>query len=189
MTTEGPILIALGANLPSRFGGPRETLLAALDTLKGEGVAVAGCSAFYRTPPWPPSDQPWYVNAVARVETDLGPVDLLARLHRVEEAFGRVRSVPNAPRPLDLDLVAHGATVMTGNVMVPHPRLSERAFVLLPLRDVAPDWSDPRDGRALRDLIAALPPQDVAACDRLDEPPEDEAKAHNSLRSARSPHI
>lgn len=171
MTSAAPILIALGANLPSRFGGPAETLEAALAEVAARGVRVAALSRFYRTPPWPPSDQPWYVNAVARVETDLSAPALLALLHAVEEAFGRVRSVPNAPRPLDLDLIAHGALVCDGNVVVPHPRLQDRPFVLLPLRDVAPDWADPRDGRPLDRLIAGLPAADIAACEPLPERP------------------
>ncbi|GAA0570147.1 2-amino-4-hydroxy-6-hydroxymethyldihydropteridine diphosphokinase [Caenispirillum bisanense] len=169
MTSAAPILIALGANLPSRFGGPAETLEAALAEVAARGVRVAALSRFYRTPPWPPSDQPWYVNAVARVETDLSAPALLALLHAVEEAFGRVRSVPNAPRPLDLDLIAHGTLVCDGNVVVPHPRLQDRAFVLLPLRDVAPDWADPRDGHPLDRLIAGLPAADIAACEPLPE--------------------
>ena len=81
MTSAAPILIALGANLPSRFGGPEATLMAALAEVGRRGVTVAARSAFYRTPPWPPSDQPWYVNAVARVETDLSAPALLALLH------------------------------------------------------------------------------------------------------------
>ena len=82
-----------------------------------------------------------------------------------------MRSVPNAPRVLDLDLIAHGALVSDGNVVVPHPRLQDRAFVLLPLRDVAPAWVDPRDGRRLDALIDALPVTDRAACERLEESP------------------
>lgn len=169
MTSLAPILIALGANLPSRFGGPAETLEAALAEVAARGVRVVARSQFYRTPPWPPSDQPWYVNAVARVETDLSAPALLALLHGVEETFGRVRSVPNAPRPLDLDLIAHRTLVSDGNVVVPHPRLQDRAFVLLPLRDVAPEWVDPRDGQPLDRLIAALPAGDRDACEPLPE--------------------
>jgi 2-amino-4-hydroxy-6-hydroxymethyldihydropteridine diphosphokinase len=167
---DGPILIALGANLPSRLGGPRETLLAALDLLASKGVRVCARSRWYSTPPWPPSDQPRYVNGVARVETDLDPVRLLATLHDVEHVLGRARTVANAPRPVDLDLIAHGAHVMEGNIVVPHPRMQDRAFVLLPLRDVAPAFVDPRSGLELDDLISALPDADVAACLLLDEP-------------------
>lgn len=168
LKSDGAVFIALGANLPSRFGSPCETLEHALAVLGERGVRTVARSRWYRTPPWPPSDQPWYVNAVARVETALEPSALLAQLHAVEAELGRVRTVPNAPRPVDLDLIAHGACVMEGNVTVPHPRMQDRAFVLLPLRDVAPDWVDPRDGRSLEGLISALPADDVAACEVMD---------------------
>ncbi|WP_404386189.1 2-amino-4-hydroxy-6-hydroxymethyldihydropteridine diphosphokinase [Caenispirillum salinarum] len=169
MKPDGPVLIALGANLPSRLGGPRETLAAALDDLAARGVRTVARSRWYRTPPWPPSDQPWYVNAVACVATDLDPAALLAVLHAVEHDLGRARTVPNAARPVDLDLIAHGTHVMEGNITVPHPRLQERAFVLLPLRDVAPGWVDPRSGRPVDDLVAALPADDVAACEVIEQ--------------------
>lgn len=168
MKPDEAVLIALGANLPSRLGGPRETLLAALDALAGRGVRVVALSRWYRTPPWPPSDQPWYVNGVARVETDLDPAALLAGLHAVEHDLGRARTVPNAPRPVDLDLIAHGSQVLEGNITVPHPRMQGRAFVLLPLRDVAPGWIDPRSGLSLDALIDRLPADDVAACEVME---------------------
>ena len=109
----------------------------------------------------PPSDQPWFVNGVARVETALEPAALLAALHRVEAAFGRVRGVPNAARTLDLDLLAYGDRVAApapggSGPILPHPRMTERAFVLLPLADVAPAWYHPATGRSLAELIQSL---------------------------------
>ena len=109
----------------------------------------------------PPSDQPWFVNGVAAVATALAPAPLLALLHRIEAAFGRVRGAPNAARALDLDLLAYGARVQTpppGSLepTLPHPRLADRAFVLLPLAEVAPAWYHPATGRPLTELIGAL---------------------------------
>jgi len=160
------ILIGLGANLPSDVGEPRATLEAALAELEREGVRVVARSRWYRSAPVPRADQPDYVNAVASVETALNPRDLLALLHRIEKKYGRVRGAPNAARALDLDLLAYRDRVSEGGEgapILPHPRLHERAFVLLPLADIAPDWRHPRLGRTARELAAALPPGQDAA--------------------------
>ncbi len=157
-----PILIALGANLPSdSFGSPRETLEAALAELERRGVRVVRRSRWYESAPVPPSGQPWYVNGVAAVETSLDPVALLAALHEVEQEFGRVRGARNAARVVDLDLIAYGEEVRPGPEapILPHPRAAERAFVLLPLVEVAPGWRLPGAGpdATLAVLIARLP--------------------------------
>jgi 2-amino-4-hydroxy-6-hydroxymethyldihydropteridine diphosphokinase len=160
------ILIGLGANLPSDVGEPRATLEAALAELEREGVRVVARSRWYRSAPVPRADQPDYVNAVASVETVLNPRDLLALLHRIERKFGRVRGAPNVARTLDLDLLAYRDRVSEGGEgapILPHPRLHERAFVLLPLADIAPDWRHPRLGGTARELAAALPPGQDAA--------------------------
>jgi 2-amino-4-hydroxy-6-hydroxymethyldihydropteridine diphosphokinase len=152
------ILIGLGANLPGSAGSPRQTLEAALDRLVAEGVRVNRRSRFWRTRPVPISDQPWFVNAVAAVETELSAAALLDLLHRIEDAFGRQRSVANAARVLDLDLLAYGRQCLAAppRPLVPHPRLGERAFVLLPIRDIAPAWRHPVSGEALDAMIATL---------------------------------
>lgn len=153
-----PILVALGANLPSALGPPVTTLTAALTLLERAGLRVTARSRWYESPPWPPSDQPWYANGVVAVETALEPRALLARLHAIEAEFGRVRSVANAARPLDLDLIAYRDLVIeASDITVPHPRLEGRAFVLLPLADVAPGWRHPATGRSVAELIAGLP--------------------------------
>jgi len=154
------ILLGLGANLPSaRHGKPQATLAAALAALAAEGVAVERRSPWYRSAPVPAAEnQPWYVNGVAEVKTALAPEALLALLHRVEQRFGRVRRQRNEPRVLDLDLLDYDGLVQRDGAVLPHPRLHERAFVLLPLRDVAPGWRHPSLGRGVDELIAALPP-------------------------------
>lgn len=104
------------------------------------------------------SDQPWFVNGVAAVSTGLNPAGLLSVLHEVEAEFGRTRTLRNEARILDLDLIAYDELVTDGATppTLPHPRMHERAFVLLPLSDIAPDWRHPATGAALPDLIAAL---------------------------------
>jgi 2-amino-4-hydroxy-6-hydroxymethyldihydropteridine diphosphokinase len=155
------IFIGLGANLPhERFGSPRETLEAALVELGRHGVKTVRLSPWYRTAPVPASDQPWYVNSVAEVASGLSADALLDELHAVEADFGRARTVLNAARPIDLDLLDfHGeiAAGGPGRATLPHPRLAGRAFVLLPLADLAPDWRHPVTATPIRDLLAALP--------------------------------
>ena len=157
VSTESLILIGLGGNLTSQYGSPRETQRAALQYLEERGGKLLACSRFWRTRPVPISDQPWFVNAVAALATDLEPAALLAVLHEIEAEFGRVRTVANAARPLDLDLLAYGRRCVTDGLIVPHPRLHERAFVLCPLADIAPDWVHPISGQTVRAMIAALP--------------------------------
>jgi 2-amino-4-hydroxy-6-hydroxymethyldihydropteridine diphosphokinase len=152
------ILVALGANQPSSAGEPADTLRAALAQLEAHGVTIAAISRFYTSPAWPDPADPPFVNAVARVLTGLPPDDLIALLHAVEERFGRERRVVNAPRTLDLDIVDYDGLVRSapGGLILPHPRLHQRAFVLAPLLDVAPAWVHPVSGIAGAALLAGV---------------------------------
>jgi 2-amino-4-hydroxy-6-hydroxymethyldihydropteridine diphosphokinase len=161
------ILLGLGANLPSAAGTPVATLAAALAALSEAGVTVERRSPWYRSAPVPAGDQPWYVNGIATVATPLDPAELLALLHRTEARFGRVRRMPNEARPLDLDLLDYDGIVRDAAPVLPHPRLHLRGFVLLPLRDVAPGWRHPVTGVDVVELIARLPPGQLA--ERLDD--------------------
>jgi 2-amino-4-hydroxy-6-hydroxymethyldihydropteridine diphosphokinase len=151
------ILIALGANLPGRFGSPQAMLEAALQRLPGLGVFPLACSAWYETAPVPASDQPNYVNAVALVDSIHDAEGTLRVLHAVEDDFGRVRAERNAARVVDLDLIDFHGEVREAAPILPHPRMHERAFVLVPLKDVAPEWRHPVLDRDVATLIAALP--------------------------------
>ena len=165
------IFIAIGANLNHpEHGSPRATCEAALSALHAEtGVAVSRVSRWYESAPVPVSDQPWFINAVAEVETELAPGALMALLHTIEARFGRVRGEKNAPRTLDLDLLDYHGQVLSesaapdlphaihsGAPDLPHPRMCERAFVLLPLGELAPDWRHPETGVGIAALIVAL---------------------------------
>ncbi|MBB2168400.1 2-amino-4-hydroxy-6-hydroxymethyldihydropteridine diphosphokinase [Gluconacetobacter aggeris] len=158
------ILIAIGANLPREGGGtPIETCRWAVGRIATiPGLRVTAVSAWYESAPIPPSGQPPYVNGMVAAEGEVDPATLLAALQAIEAEAGRRRTVANAARPLDLDIVAMGDCVRDApDPILPHPRAEERAFVLLPLRDVAPDWCNPRTGHGIGASIAALADQQI----------------------------
>ena len=150
------ILIGLGSNLPSRFGTPRRTLDAARARLDEASLRLLAFSRVWHTRPVPDTGQPWFCNAVASIETALQPVDLLRHLHAIEHEFGRERHEPNAARTLDLDLLDYDGRIEDGPPVLPHPRLAGRAFVLLPLGDIAPSWRHPATGLAIPEMLAAV---------------------------------
>ncbi|MFT8896808.1 MAG: 2-amino-4-hydroxy-6-hydroxymethyldihydropteridine diphosphokinase [Acetobacter sp.] len=163
------VVIAIGANLASyapidgKLLAPAATCEAAVEALRElDGLRVDAVSSWYESEPVPPSGQPPYINGVIVGKSSLAPEALLDALHGIEAAFGRVRSVVNAARPLDLDLIDMGGIVRTDSApLLPHPRAHERAFVLLPLMDVLPDWREPGSGKTVQALLDALPPQAI----------------------------
>ena len=163
------VLIGIGANLPGPDGVPPiETCRRAVVALDAvPGLRVRGLSRWYTTAPVPVSSQPPYINGVAHLVGVAEPAALLAVLQAMEARAGRVRGERNAARVLDLDIIAMGAegrmVRSAPDPVLPHPRAHERAFVLVPLRDVAPDWVHPILGRSVAALIAALPAQQISA--------------------------
>ncbi len=158
--------MAIGANLPSNEGvQPFETCQRAAAALDGvAGLRAVGLSRWYQTAPMPPSGQPPYTNGVVSLEGAVLPEILLAALQRIEHRFGRIRTGINAPRTLDLDIIAMGGLVRAApDPILPHPRMHLRAFVLAPLLDLAPDWRHPILGQTARALLAGLPDQGVNA--------------------------
>lgn len=137
--------IALGANLPSSVGDPQATLEAAIVALSQQPkLTVTAQSSWYSTPPVGPP-QPDYVNGCIVIETSIEPQDLMTMLHEIEAQFGRERRERWGARTLDLDLLFYGDRIVdTERLQVPHPRLQERAFVLVPLAEITPGWVDPR---------------------------------------------
>jgi 2-amino-4-hydroxy-6-hydroxymethyldihydropteridine diphosphokinase len=176
-------LVALGANLPFDGSPPAETLARAVAALAEEGVTLLGLSRFFATPCFPAGAGPDYVNAAALLQT--GDADdlasILGSLHAVEARFGRKRAQRWGMRTLDIDLLAVGDSVQPDaetqdrwremppdaqiattpdRLILPHPRIQDRAFVLVPLADIAPDWVHPRTGLSVRQMLAALPAED-----------------------------
>lgn len=147
-------MVALGCSLPGAYPSREVLLDAAVDALALEGLAVAARSSWWTSVAWPDPSAPAYLNGVVLVETRLSASEVLGALHRVEARFGRVRAEANAPRTLDLDLIAHGRAVLDGAVVAPHPRAHERLFVMGPLAEIAPDWRHPVSGRTAADLAA-----------------------------------
>ena len=149
------MVVALGCSLPGSYPSREALLEAALVALASEGLAVAGRSSWWTSAAWPDPTAPAYLNGVVLVETEASAAEVLVALHRVETRFGRVRAEANAPRTLDLDLIAHGRAVLDGAVVVPHPRAHQRLFVMGPLAEIAPAWRHPVSGRTAADLAAA----------------------------------
>lgn len=161
---EGGIYVALGANLPSSSGAPRETLEAALAQFASHDMTVLRRSSWWRSPAQPAGTQPDFVNGVVEVATELDPQSLLARLHEIESRFGRVRRERWEARVLDLDLIDYRGR-QSGPPdqppILPHPRLQDRLFVLLPLQELAPDWRHPADARPISDLISGAESHEI----------------------------
>lgn len=177
-------LIALGANLPAAGSDIAGTLEHALEILAGgPEIAVTARSRWFRTPAVPPGSGPDFVNGAAALETGLAPESLLVALHRVEAELGRARPARWAPRICDLDLIAVGGTVLPDratlerwmeidlgkaqtvappHLILPHPRMHERGFVLAPLADIAPRWRHPVTGCTVAEMLAGRPTQERA---------------------------
>ncbi len=148
-------VVALGGNLAGPYGSCEALLEAALAAFPAHGLTVTARSGWWRSAAWPDPSAPAFVNGVVLVETALTPAETLAALHALERDFGRVRSETNAPRTLDLDLIAYGRTVLAGpGLVLPHPRAHERLFVMGPLAQVAPEWRHPTLGRTAKALAA-----------------------------------
>lgn len=167
--------VGLGANLPSHLGSPLDTLIGALAALEANNIRVLARSPWFESEPVPRSAQDWFINAVIYIFTLESAFNILQTLHKIELDTGRARSVPNAARPLDLDLLAaadghsiqpenHGAPDLdlSGRALIlPHPRLAERAFVLKPWAAIAPNWIYPQTGQSVAAMAANLPDQPI----------------------------
>jgi 2-amino-4-hydroxy-6-hydroxymethyldihydropteridine diphosphokinase len=148
-------VIALGGNLPGAYPSMALALAAAAGRLPEAGFKVRAVSRWWRSAAWPNPADPPFLNGVVLATTALEPEAALRALHAIEDAFGRQRSAPNAPRTLDLDLIALGRTVLQEPpIILPHPRAAERLFVMGPLAELAPDWRHPVTGSTALELAS-----------------------------------
>jgi 2-amino-4-hydroxy-6-hydroxymethyldihydropteridine diphosphokinase len=149
------VIIALGSNLAGGYPSSRDLLDAAVARLPYNGLGVSRRSRWWRSAAWPDRSSPDYLNGVVFVETDLSLREVMSTLFAVEAAFGRRRTTANAPRTLDLDLIAYGRRIVDGqDLTVPHPRAADRLFVMGPLAEIAPSWTHPLIGRTAAELAA-----------------------------------
>ncbi len=154
-----PIIVAIGSNLPDADGhSPNLVCRAAVEALRGlAGLRLVSVSRWYQTKAWPPSDQPDYINGAALLTGTADPAWLLAELHAIEARAGRHRSVANAARPLDLDIIALGGIVRTApDPILPHPSAHLRDFVLRPIADLLPGWRHPVSGLSVGTLLSTV---------------------------------
>lgn len=150
------VIVALGSNLPAGFASSETLLEAALQQFPQAGLPVLARSGWWRSVAWPDPKGNEYRNGVAIVEANGPPTAVLEALFAIERAFGRIRGAANAPRTLDLDLIAYGREVIDGpGLVLPHPRAHERLFVMGPLAEIAPDWRHPVNGRTAVELAAS----------------------------------
>jgi 2-amino-4-hydroxy-6-hydroxymethyldihydropteridine diphosphokinase len=146
--------LSLGSNL-----GDREAHLnQALERLQAAGVRTVRRSSIHETEPQDFRDQPWFLNMAVEVQTDLTPLGLLATIQKIEAEMGRQRIIPKGPRTIDIDILFYANLIIaTPDLEIPHPRLTERRFVLDPLSEIAPDLRHPVTGQSVREAQAALP--------------------------------
>lgn len=157
------ILVALGANLPTdSFGSPEKSIPEIINYIDSEDISVLSRAKLYKSAPVPVSNDPWFVNTVIQVDTKMSPYELMRALLQIELKFGRNRATINAPRSIDLDLLDYKSLIIEQveknkvDLTLPHPRMTSRAFVLLPLFEIAPMWKHPVTGKSISELIAAL---------------------------------
>jgi GTP cyclohydrolase-4 len=150
----GPVTLYLG--LGSNLGDRKANLEKAVQLL-GQTLSLEQLSSVYETQPVGYEEQPLFLNAVCRAATDIGPFQLLSLIKGIEVALDRVPSFPNAPRPIDIDILLYGNLVIEApQLVIPHPRLAERAFVLIPLAEIAPDLTHPVSGRSIQVLASGV---------------------------------
>ncbi|MCI4660210.1 MAG: 2-amino-4-hydroxy-6-hydroxymethyldihydropteridine diphosphokinase [Neomegalonema sp.] len=189
------LYIGIGSNLALAGQSPIELCQSAVMAMRALGIHIEQCSSWYRSPAYPAGNGPDFINGVICAQGDISARELLEQLHRIENEFARMRPKRWAARTLDLDLLDHDGAIVPDRetlhhwmtlapqdaahqtpdrLLLPHPRLHERAFVLVPLAQIAPDWQHPISGRSVQELIGALPAADLAALRKITPPDKGE---------------
>ncbi len=149
------------------MGDREKNLLRAVELLEEAGVRIVRTSSVYETEPQDVRDQPWFLNMVIEIETELFPKQLLARLQKIERELGRKRTVPKGPRTIDVDILLYGSFVMeTAQLQIPHPRMAERRFVLEPLQEIAPGLRHPITKKTVSEMLGNCAAQVVRRCNQ-----------------------
>ena len=151
------ILIALGSNISGPWGSPEQSVQHAMQALNRDGLKLVGASRLLLTAPFGKPNQPPFVNAVARIETHLPPLALLQKLHAIERLAGRRRATRWGPRTLDLDIVDYrGLIQSSGKLILPHPGIPERIFVLKPIAELVEEWRHPANHLSAQEMLRRL---------------------------------
>lgn len=172
LNLDAAVIVALGCNDKGVWASCDDALEAALARFRSEGIDIVARSSWWRSLAWPDPQDPPFLNGVVIVRTEHDPHELMATMGRIEDVFGRQRSTRNAPRTLDLDLIAYGR--LSGDLdglILPHPRAADRLFVMGPIAEIAPDWVHPVNGQAATDLAQ------TASVGRDARPVHDERRA------------
>ena len=185
------VLVSLGSNATSALVESAKLLRDAIEHIATQGFRITKSSRYYSTPCFPAGAGPDFVNAAIEVETSKAPDVLIAHLHDIEAEFGRERPSRWAPRSLDLDLIAYDDQILPSKdvllqwmdlpletqkkiapdvLIVPHPRMHERSFVLIPLADIVPDWRHPILGKTVREMVEELPSADKSGVKPIASP-------------------
>ena len=161
------IILALGSNLKSNFGNRFDNINTSIGFLEGYGIKLLKKSSFYETPSYPDKSMPKFINIVIEVTTNLKPQKLLKKCKEIEVKLGRKKSVKNSPRTCDIDIIDYNKRKITSEIILPHPRVQSRNFVLLPLFEINKDWIHPISKHSIKRLILSLSNRDIRSIKQI----------------------
>ena len=157
------VYIGIGSNLGDRINNIEK----AKYLLKLNGIDILKSSSYYETLSWPDPNKPKFINIVIQSNTKISPKNLLKISHSIEKKLGRSKGPKNSPRTCDIDIISYKNKITSGNIVIPHERMSERNFVLIPLFEIAPDWKHPKTDKSIKKLIFSLPIKDITSIKHL----------------------
>ena len=153
------VYIGIGSNLGNRINNIEQAKF----LLKSNGVNISNISSYYETFSWPDPSKPKFINIVIKSNTKFPPNKLLKIFKEIEKKLGRTKSARNSPRTCDIDIISYRNRVISNGIIIPHKKLSQRNFVLIPLFEIAPDWMHPKTYKSIKKLIFSLPIKDITS--------------------------
>ena len=157
------VYIGIGSNLGNRINNIEK----AKYFLKMNGVNILKTSSYYETLSWPDSNNPKFINIVIQSNTFISPKKFLEIFKTIEKKLGRKKSFKNSPRTCDIDIISYKNKIISGDIIIPHERMSKRSFVLIPLFEIAPNYIHPKTKKSIRKLIFSLPIKDITSIKQL----------------------